>query len=718
MTTKNTPLSRVMAALCNGNLGLAIAEMDVYLSAWPQTQTIERLAAVKAEYDRMQDGWTHGEDESDRISHYRKLLQQVYIISANVLMYHSMMERPAMSALYSRVRTEPRDRSLAVIRQEMEGYVSDVAMLQLVPENKRQQRSDAVYRTHQQQMNALFNSILTSRQWTDGVALGFEKMLLSPTIDTIDQQLIVSAVTLSLMNQFDMAKFRLLTNVYEQAHDEAVRQRALVGWVLGADVSMSAVYPEQQDIVRRLAAQTGVCDELTELQMQLVFCFKAEKDTSTIRQEIMPDLLKNNSFRVTRKGLEEMDEDPMEDILNPGASEKRMEQVEASFQRMIDMQKQGSDIFFGGFSQMKRFPFFYDICNWLIPFYMQHPDIQQYVKNFADNKFLQKMIQEGPFCNSDKYSFVIAFQQMYDKLTPNIREMLKHGEATLGVAEDIEQEHTPAHVRRSYLMDLYRFFRLYPQRNELHNPFNDSDGLGDDCGFMRQSLYDDTLVESRKKEVVRLLYKHGFQREATLLLATFKHEYQDAQYFIWTANYLRALELEPDNVTALAKRARELYEKGCLQEALEHYDHLQHIRPGHIAFQLGRAVCLIDLERYEEVLAELYKLYYEDEHNNNVNRVLAWALMSSGRLEQAGNIYAKLAQEEEPVDEDLKNYGYCLWLQKRIGEAARVFKRSLDSSNTSQQYRLLDFESDASWLRQRGISRTDGFMMQSLVMSL
>lgn len=98
--------------------------------------------------------------------------------------------------------------------------------------------------------------------------------------------------------------------------------------------------------------------------MQLIFSLNAEKDTNTIQKEIMPDLMKNQNFQVTQFGLVEREEDPMEDILHPEASEQRMEKLEATFGRMMDMQKQGSDIYFGGFSQMKRFPFFYDICNW------------------------------------------------------------------------------------------------------------------------------------------------------------------------------------------------------------------------------------------------------------------------------------------------------------------------------------------------------------------
>ena len=88
---------------------------------------------------------------------------------------------------------------------------------------------------------------------------------------------------------------------------------------------------------------------------------------------------------------------------------------------MMDMQKKGSDIYFGGFSQMKRFPFFYDISNWFTPFFFEHPDIIHFVKRAKGNKFLEKMMRVGPFCDSDKYSFVIAFQQVMEQIPESMR---------------------------------------------------------------------------------------------------------------------------------------------------------------------------------------------------------------------------------------------------------------------------------------------------------
>ena len=87
-------------------------------------------------------------------------------------------------------------------------------------------------------------------------------------------------------------------------------------------------------------------EELTELQLQLMYCMDAEHDTRKIHEEIMPELLKNNNFRVTRNGIEEVEDDPMEDILDPEGSERQMEKLEENMQKMVDMQRSGADIYF------------------------------------------------------------------------------------------------------------------------------------------------------------------------------------------------------------------------------------------------------------------------------------------------------------------------------------------------------------------------------------
>ena len=94
----------------------------------------------------------------------------------------------------------------------------------------------------------------------------------------------------------------------------------------------------------------------------------------------------------------------------------RCSRMEATMRRMQDMQKEGIDVFYHGFSQIKRYPFFYDISNWLVPFFHQHPDIAQFVSKQEGLHFLSKVFASNAFCNSDKYSFVIALQEVLNQL--------------------------------------------------------------------------------------------------------------------------------------------------------------------------------------------------------------------------------------------------------------------------------------------------------------
>lgn len=161
---------------------------------------------------------------------------------------------------------------------------------------------------------------------------------MSPTVDTIDAQLLVSALTLATMNNMDVNKFEILVHLYLNSTDEKVRQRALVGWVFALS-SRTRLLPKMKNIVAKALEDESVVNELADLQKQIIYCMNAEQDTDTIRRNIMPELMKNNNLKITRFGITEKDEDPMADVFDPGASERAMEKMEESFQKMMNMQK-------------------------------------------------------------------------------------------------------------------------------------------------------------------------------------------------------------------------------------------------------------------------------------------------------------------------------------------------------------------------------------------
>ena len=336
------------------------------------------------------------------------------------------------------------------------------------------------------------------------------------------------------------------------------------------------------------------------------------------------------------------------------------------------------------------------------------------------------MVEKSPFCNSDKYSFVIAFQQVIERIPENLREMLDRGEASMGGDLPEEEIQASAFIRRAYLMDLYRFYRLYPSRHEFQNPFDVSRHELGTCEFFSAWLFKGSPLEPYKDKIVRLLKRQKLERSALNLLDSYSEDHRNVQYYIWSGMYEKALELEPHNEKALQGNARELFDAGLYEEAAEVYDDLLLLHPEKTNYLLNKSVCLVNLKDYEEALKLLYKLNYENPEDDRVNRVLAWTHLCSGNIEQAwthlcsGNIeqadkiYKKLMGVEKPLAEDLQNYGYCCWFIGKVDEAADCFRKY--QSLLGPKDSLLSLF-DTAFLKERGISDTQIKLMEALVSS-
>lgn len=372
---------------------------------------------------------------------------------------------------------------------------------------------------------------------------------------------------------------------------------------------------------------------------------------------------------------------------------------------------------------MKRFPFFSEICNWFVPFYIDHPSVNDVVERFHNNRFLQSIVNVGPFCNSDKYSFLLAFSQVIDRIPQQLREMMERGEAS--VTEVLKEEsRSAAYIRRTYLQDIYRFYRIYPYRSEFHNPF-DKNGRSDYL-FFANPVFMHTHLEPYFNEIAAFLIKQKRHYEAGLVLENTGEARYDFRYYVMAGYlvqhryfefeeegqtdryfYQKALEQQPENERALLGYARALFGEECYEEALEAYGRLLTIQPEKRNYLLNRAVCLSKLKRYADALKDLYRLNYETPDDLNVNRVLAWTLACSDKYEQADKIYSQIMSGSlQP--EDLLNYGYSLWLGGHTDEAADCFHRYLKESD-DQPRDILSKEREL--LLEKGITEAEMQLM-------
>ena len=728
---KNEALDTIISDTKAGRLGRAVAHLDNYLYTFTLPQAAEQLEQIKNDYLLMTDYWQQGYDDPQRQQVYDQLLRRVYVLVTNIYIRWAIRQNTYLTGIYNRARSNRSEWSAASLKSDMEAFVADAAMLELEPEHIRAQKQKELYSSHEQLMADLFDYIWTTRLWTDSVTQAFRDMLLSPVIDTNDQQLLVSAITLSALQFFGINKFRLLIDVYMESQDEHVRQRALVGWVLCLPDDMATLYPELTDLVDRVTAEERCCNELTELQMQMIYCMQAEIDKKKIESEIMPGLMKNNNFKITRDGVQEVDEDPLDDVLRPELSEQRMEQLEASVKKMADMQKQGSDIYFGGFAQMKRFPFFSRVANWFLPFYPQHTAVSGIIGRVRGSKFLEQMVTKGPFCNSDKYSFVIAFEQTVGKLPPQMLELMDRGEAMLVGAELGQHDfNTPAHLRRAYLQDIYRFIKVHPARSNFFNPL-EGGGHSRFC-FFANKLFSHTPLSRHSLEVVAFLMKRGADEEAFATIRSLDEQKDNPQYYLLYATlmqrsrqsyldstmarrlFARCLELVPDLERAWKGYARAAFNEGDYQEALKYYDKLSDNHPDNRGYQLNKAVCLTNLSDSEAALKILYKLNYEDSDDRQVDRVMAWALTGCRRYDEALKIYDRLLKEEPPVADDLLNAAYCHWFARQVGQAVRLFSRYAKQDGIKFDAQE-EFRREAAMIARHGVESIEVRLMTDLL---
>ena len=717
-------LSKAINCLMDRRLSNAIEVLEQLYVQRPSLMGHSEFEAIKTDYQLMVDYMGRGFSDSHRESLYSTLLQRLYRVAADLEISWRCKN---VSAYVNSFRViDHLNTSHDFVRTVLESFVSDIAMLSLQPEETREQKSTELYDRHQLFMNRLFSALWTSCQWTDDDCKFYTELLLSPTVMSTDQQVIVSAISLGAMNQFDINKFKTLVNVYQKATDEHVRQRALVGWVLAIFEGMD-IFPEQDAMIRELCENPTITRELLTLQIQFFYSKDAEKDNDKIQRDIMPDIMRNSNLTIGRLGIMEKEEDAIESILHQDADEKRMEQMEEKVRKMMDMQKQGSDIYFGGFSQMKRFPFFNDMVNWFTPFYLNHPALRPVISKLGDTKFLNTLMERSNFCESDRYSFAFALEQIINQLPADIKDAIG-SDAMLGPLAESDDTEDAISIRRTYLQDLYRFFRLYHTANDFINPFEDN-GKGDfvaDTFFFTYKSFMGTGLDAVKLRLASHLYKHRQMTELAELLTTFQSA--DPRYAILMGYtninmgkaefayqfFDYALKAEPDNQWALKGKARAALDAEDYKTAEEVYTELLKLEPGHKNYTMNRCVALLKLGRTSEVREELFRLDYQYPEDMNVKRVLAWAMLSDNSLDKASQLYDTLLAAT-PAHEDYLNAGYCQWAMGNVQRAVELFREWMVKSGKSREQLLEEFRSDADTLEMYGISETDSFLMLSLI---
>ena len=711
------------------NLGGAFKRLHAFLleRQWLSSYA-QQLEGIENDYQLMCDFMMRGFRDDKRSEVYDNLLRKTYRFTSDLELQVAV--RGANVSLREAGNTVGQHAlSPDAARKKLEGFVQEAAMLSLENDDTKKAHQEELAFKHQQYINWLFDAILVSPQWNEGQASAMSQLILSPTIDSIDARLMVSAIMLSAMNEFDVYRLATLKDVYQQATDEYLKQRALVGFTFALPMGDFSLFGQYKTVVNDFCDNDDARRELLELQMQIFYCMNTDRDNAAIQRDIIPTIMKNNNFKITRFGIEEKEDDPMQDILHPDADDKAMEELEASITKMMNMQKAGSDIYFGGFSQMKRFSFFYTLSNWFFPFYLDHPGISQVMEKLQGSRFLQILLDSGPFCDSDKYSFALAMMSVIDKIPANMREMLNNREAISPGMDDSDRQ-SPAYIRRMYLQDLYRFFRVYQQRMDFETPFDYE--KNPDCFFFANPIFGDTplntmfakmarfLIKQKRYDCLRMMLHQQMwpaddpERDLfDALLAMNEGRYNDAK-----VSFCRVTASQPENEQALKGLAQASLRCGDFAEADKQFALLTERHPDNRHYQLHLSIAKINNHNVEEGVKLLYKLNYENPDDMNVMRALGWGLLMQKNIPQAEGIYDSILAKPKHEAMDSLNAGYCKWFAGKVEEAVALFHdfaRKAESEKDLATLMREAFENDKALLDEYGIRNADKSIMADIV---
>lgn len=712
------------------NVGEALKSLRSFIKSDKLHAFDARISRIESDYELMKSYMRKGLNDPQFEEVYDRLLKALYVLNADVQLAVFLNENPSYQAAYMDVQSL--DADLDAIKTRLEAFVQDIALLSLEPQEEQKVRKQELYDRHQQYVNKLFNALLVSPQWNESTAEFAQELLLSPTIDAVDAQLLLSGVMLSVIQLFDIHQFQTLVQVYRQATDPHLRQRALVGIVLSLPENEGDIYPEIQQTINTLCQDEQTCRELLELQMQMFYCMNADADNEKLQKDIIPSLMKGSNISISRAGIVEKEEDEVDEMLNPGAADQAMEEMERNFNQMMNMQKAGSDIYFGGFSHMKRFAFFMTLSNWFVPFYEDHPGLRQVNDKLGGNKFMQLLLESGPFCDSDKYSFVLGLSSIIDKIPQNMREMLDNQDV-FGTTVGMEEKSNPAYVRRMYLQDLYRFYRIYHNKNDFHNPF-DTSAVENSAFFVICPYFRESPLKDRVMEVGKFLYKHHFYRELWQLLGAYKDSddieywrlaamasYREKDYLSADKAYTNVLEMNADDMPAIRGKALTGFYLEKYEQAVEYNRRLLELDATNEHVQLNLAVSLMNNDEIEEGMSLLFKLNYDHPENLSIQRSLAWGYLRQQKPQQAAPIYMRLLANQHRMPTDCLNAGYCQWFLSNMEETVNLFKQYVAETNKERPLpggnTLLHdvFAMDADLLQQYGIGMKEAFVMEDLV---
>ena len=716
-----------------GRVKEALTQLLGISTAPTHWQLYNQIESTLTAYGYMLKYTEQGMNDPNRASFYRQTLRMAYELTD--AMNIALSSPKTSAAFYDTLRTfaiHP-PKAYAELQMQLETYTEDIATAPLLHHEAKllQAEMEKIDHMHESALTELFNRTWVITHWADSEANEAHGLLQSVLIHPNDLAVMVSAATLSLLRVYDDKKLNFLMEAYRH-EDSQVSQRAIVGIVitLSKHEKRIQMYPETTNRLSLMCEEDGFRNNLHTIQMQLLITRETTKIDKKMREEIIPEMMKNAKHLNNPKFRFDESEDPED--RNPEWEEWMDKNgMNEKIKEMGEWQMAGADVYMSSFSQLKHYPFFHQIAHWFYPFNLDLPMLAPLKKEFNSSTFSPfKLIAHSDFfCNSDKFSFALAIlsmpQHMRNLSMQQMEEQARMNEEQRDRLEQLMQKKKDIKgISRQYIQDLYRFFKLWKRHQEEEDIFQWKFNLWEN------SLLGDALQEeSITKELADYLLQKEYLDEAYSLYLKLMEDntplaevWQKAGYICQKRkSYKKAIRfyehadiLQPDHVWTNKHLAQCYRLNGDFTSAWNYYRKVEAVQPDNlnIALQIGQ--CLVQMEKYADALAYFYKVEYLEKNPDNARRAIAWCSFVSGKYEEALKYYRMLLENPSAKPHDWMNTGHVYLVMQQMQEAIAHYlqAQAFEESHTAF---LEKFNQDKNVLLEQGMNEEDLCILMDLL---
>lgn len=579
------------------------------------------------------------------------------------------------------------------VKPTLEKFVSREAMLFLnhdLSKEEQDQASARLYQEWEEYREKIFDRFVSSGYWNDEERAVVKDTILSPTVDSLTSQLLVSAITLSAATVFDMGKFTLLYDIYRLADDDEVKVCALLGWLL---VSTNCGCYEQQPDFRSFAEQlTEDCKndqdllaEIIKAQKMLAVTVFSEQKSIDYTNDIMASLSKRflGDLKDKVANLLEADED-MRNIFEIDEDEETSEEspirsvdintdedgipnldvdMESPLS-MDEMMDKGIDILLPQFKMLRdQTEFFTHLYNWFMPFYLKNPHITEAL-GFVDEKrkFCKAFCSTARSCPADAYSLANLIVSHPNEIPENIVDCYDDPEDEGDGSESADEEeivneffkepgeHRAKRIRINYIRNLLRFSKFYTAKDEIFNILDELDDDKPAYAVLAGPLFQDEFFDKYRMAIARYSFRREFPDLVEVMLEGVPCDTLEMHFMKgWVCmqkgdnhslrmavdHFKKMLKIKPDMKQVYLQLGicyRNLIQ---VDEYLENFDKLMEFKDSFseeelFELKLDKLKFIVMNNRFEEAMPLAYELDYTHPENQMAGALLTQLLIKIG----------------------------------------------------------------------------------------